>query len=44
MALLSAADQQTLRESLGAMVEPVTILFFTQVIDCDRVTRPGDPA
>ena len=35
MPLLSAADQQTLRESLGAMVEPVTILFFTQVIDCD---------
>lgn len=34
MALLSAADQQTLRESLGAMAEPVTILFFTQLIDC----------
>ncbi len=35
MPLLSAADQQTLRESLDAMVEPVTILFFTQVIDCE---------
>ena len=34
MALLSAADQQTLRESLGGMVEPVTIVFFTQLIDC----------
>jgi glutaredoxin-like protein len=34
MALLSASDQQTLRESLNGVVEPVTILFFTQVIDC----------
>lgn len=34
MALLSAADQQTLRESLNGMVEPVTICFFTQLIDC----------
>ena len=34
MALLSAADQQTLRESLGAMAETVTIVFFTQLIDC----------
>ena len=35
MALLSAADQQALRDAFGAMTRPVTILFFTQAIGCE---------
>lgn len=35
MALLSATDQQTLRDAFAGMQRPVTILFFTQTLDCD---------
>jgi alkyl hydroperoxide reductase subunit AhpF len=35
MALLSAADQEALRDAFGAMTRPVTILFFTQAIGCE---------
>ena len=35
MALLTAADQQALRDAFGAMTRPVTILFFTQAIGCE---------
>ena len=35
MALLSPADQQTLREAFAGMTQPVTILFFTQAIGCE---------
>jgi alkyl hydroperoxide reductase subunit AhpF len=34
MALLSATDQQTLREMFADMKQPVTLLFFTQTFDC----------
>lgn len=35
MPLLSATDQQELRESLARMTEPVTMVFVTQTIGCD---------
>jgi alkyl hydroperoxide reductase subunit AhpF len=35
MPLLSAADQDKLRESFSAMTEPVRLVFFTQTLDCD---------
>jgi alkyl hydroperoxide reductase subunit AhpF len=35
MGLLSAADQEKLRESFGEMTRPVRLLFFTQTIGCD---------
>jgi glutaredoxin-like protein len=35
MALLSAADQRTLKETLTGMVRPVKVLFFTQSIGCE---------
>jgi len=35
MALLSPTDQQTLRDAFASMTRPVTILFFTQTIDCE---------
>jgi alkyl hydroperoxide reductase subunit AhpF len=35
MALLSAVDQQALRDAFAAMTRPVTILFFTQAIGCE---------
>jgi glutaredoxin-like protein len=35
MALISAADQQHLRESFAAMTRPVRLLFFTQTLGCD---------
>jgi alkyl hydroperoxide reductase subunit AhpF len=35
MALLSPADQQTLRDAFAGMTQPVTILFFTQAIGCE---------
>jgi glutaredoxin-like protein len=35
MALLSAADQQTLRGMFDDMTQPVTLLFFTQTFDCE---------
>jgi alkyl hydroperoxide reductase subunit AhpF len=35
MSLLSSADQQQLRESFAALVEPVTIVFFSQAIGCE---------
>jgi alkyl hydroperoxide reductase subunit AhpF len=35
MALLSPSDQQQLRESFAALVEPVTVLFFSQAIGCE---------
>ena len=35
MALLSAGDQQALRDAFGAMTRPDTILFFTQAIGCE---------
>jgi thiol-disulfide isomerase/thioredoxin len=35
MALLSASDQQMLREAFEPMARPVTLLFFTQAIGCE---------
>src|SRR3954449_9980827 len=35
MALISAADQEHLRESFAAMARPVRLLFFTQTLGCD---------
>jgi glutaredoxin-like protein len=35
MALLSASDQQRLREELGAMARPVRLVFVTQTIGCE---------
>lgn len=35
MPLLSPADQQKLRDAFGAMTRPVTLLFFTQTLDCE---------
>jgi alkyl hydroperoxide reductase subunit AhpF len=35
MALLSAADQQKLRETFDEMAHPVRLLFFTQTIGCE---------
>jgi alkyl hydroperoxide reductase subunit AhpF len=35
MALLSAADQQKLREAFEAMTRSVRLLFFTQAIGCE---------
>ena len=35
MSLLSATDQQTLREMFADMTQPVTILFFTQTFGCE---------
>ena len=35
MALLSPADQQTLRDAFAGMTQPVTILFVTQAIGCE---------
>ena len=35
MALISAADQERLRESFAGLVRPVRLLFFTQTLDCE---------
>jgi alkyl hydroperoxide reductase subunit AhpF len=35
MALLSATDQQHLKDAFAAMTRPVTILFFSQAIGCE---------
>src|SRR3954470_12253715 len=35
MALLSAADQDKLRESFGEMTSKVRVLFFTQTLGCE---------
>jgi alkyl hydroperoxide reductase subunit AhpF len=35
MSLLSASDQQTLRDAFTALTQPVTVLFFTQSIGCE---------
>jgi alkyl hydroperoxide reductase subunit AhpF len=35
MSLLSPADQEKLRESFDEMANAVTILFFTQALDCE---------
>jgi glutaredoxin-like protein len=35
MALISAADQEHLRESFAAMTRPVRLLFFTQTLGCE---------
>jgi len=35
MALISAADQERLRESFAEMTRPVRLLFFTQTLDCE---------
>ena len=35
MALISAADQERLRESFTEMARPVRLLFFTQTLDCE---------
>ena len=35
MALISAADQEHLRESFAEMERPVRLLFFTQTLDCE---------
>src|SRR6266576_3412095 len=35
MSLLSPADQEKLRESFDGMTSAVTVLFFTQALDCE---------
>jgi alkyl hydroperoxide reductase subunit AhpF len=35
MALISPADQQSLRESFALMTRPVRLLFFTQALGCE---------
>lgn len=35
MSLLSAADQERLRESFDEMTAPVRLLFFTQTLGCE---------
>ena len=35
MSLISAADQERLRESFAEMTRPVRLLFFTQTLDCE---------
>jgi alkyl hydroperoxide reductase subunit AhpF len=35
MSLLSPADQEKLRESFDEMTSAVTVLFFTQTLDCE---------
>jgi alkyl hydroperoxide reductase subunit AhpF len=35
MALISAADQEPLREAFAEMQRPVRLLFFTQTLDCE---------
>jgi len=35
MALISAADQQRLRESFAEMTRPVRLLFFSQTLGCE---------
>ena len=35
MPLISEADQQKLREAFAEMTRSVTILFFTQTLDCE---------
>ena len=35
MGLISSADQERLRESLGRMTRTVRLLFFTQAIGCE---------
>src|SRR5260221_1811392 len=35
MSLLSPADQEKLRESFDEMTSAVTVLFFTQALDCE---------
>ena len=35
MALISATEQQKLRESFGALTRPVRLLFFTQTLGCE---------
>lgn len=39
MSLLSPSDRQQLRESFAGLVEPVTILFFSQAIGCETCTE-----
>src|SRR5947209_1815765 len=35
MPLLSPADQQKIRDAFDTMTRPVTLLFFTQTLDCE---------
>src|SRR3954469_15555099 len=35
MALISAADQEHLRQAFAEMKRPVRLLFFTQTLDCE---------
>jgi len=35
MSLISAADQEHLREAFAEMQRPVRLLFFTQTLDCE---------
>jgi alkyl hydroperoxide reductase subunit AhpF len=35
MSLISAADQERLREEFASMTRPVRLLFFTQTIGCE---------
>jgi alkyl hydroperoxide reductase subunit AhpF len=35
MSLLAPADQEKLRESFDEMTSPVTVLFFTQTLECE---------
>jgi alkyl hydroperoxide reductase subunit AhpF len=35
MSLLSPTDQQTLRDAFAGLKHPVTLLFFTQTLNCE---------
>lgn len=39
--LLSAADQQKIRDSLATLPTPVTIVFFTQTLGCEGCAPTG---
>ena len=41
MSLLSATDQQTLREMFADMKSTVTVLFFTQTFGCETCEETG---
>ncbi|HNV02080.1 MAG TPA: hypothetical protein PLN93_03950 [Vicinamibacterales bacterium] len=41
MAILSTADTARVREMLGAMVDPVRLVFFTQTLNCETCEPTG---
>jgi alkyl hydroperoxide reductase subunit AhpF len=39
MSLISAADQEKLRDAFGEMTSPVRLMFFTQTLDCETCAQ-----